>query len=303
MNIMLKPVKTTIILSLWVLLLSSNVFAGAWTLAKGQLWVKSSVFVQRTHDRYAAAIFFCDGQLCDNGERTPFFFNGEVKSNVATMDVWYALTDRMELQFQVPFFDIAFIDDIDPNRPKSKEFGDIKFGLRYRLLSQPLVTTFNVAAKAPTGFLNKDSEVVPVGDGQWDLHLQSQLSRSLYPLPFYASLDIGYKFRFDPNVKKTNLAPGDEFTLRAELGFNLNKRVLLKAALDGFWGNEFTAILSDSRLALANSDRSILYFETGFYWELKAPLAIEASVRTSLSGKNYPAGEVYGMGLSYTFSL
>ncbi len=286
-----------------IALTSSDGYAGAWTLKKGQLWVKSSVFFQHTSERYATNFELCDGSACKNGERTPFFFNGKVKSNVAIFDAWYGVSDKLELQFQLPFFDIAFTDDIDPNRASSNEFGDVKFGMRYNILSRPLVATLNVAAKAPTGFFNKDAETVPVGDGQWDLHVQGQFARSLWPLPVYLNLDVGYRYRFDPDVSKTNLTPGDEITLRGEVGVNLRKQLLLKAAIDGLWGKEFTAIFVDSELLLNNSERRILYFEPGLYWQALPQLALEASVGISLAGKNYPAGQVYGLGLSYTFSF
>lgn len=299
----LKFTIVVIFTVLQLLLTISNSHAGAWTLEKGQLWIKSSLFVQRTRDRYATNFIICDGRACENGERTPFFFDGKVKSNVAFLDVWYGVTNKLELQFQLPFFDIAFTDAIDPNRPGSSEFGDLKFGMRYNILSQPLVATINVNAKAPTGFFNKDAEAVPVGDGQWDLNVQGQFARSLWPLPVYLNLDLGYRYRFEPSTSKTNLAPGDEVTLRGEVGINLNKHVLLKAAIDGFWGKEFTASFTGSKLSINNSERRILSFEPGIYWQALPQLALEASVGISLAGKNYPAGEVYGMGMSYTFSI
>jgi len=171
------------------------------------------------------------------------------------------------------------------------------------ILLKPLVSTLKIGAKAPTGFFNKDSETVPVGDGQWDLEIQGQFGRSLWPLPFYFNLDFGYRFRFEPDIDTTNLAPGDEFTFRGEAGYNIRKNILLKAAIDGFWGQEFTAIFADSKLNLRDSERNILYFEPGIYWMLKEPLAAEASVKISLSGKNYPAGQIFGFGISYLFSL
>ncbi|MFQ5752498.1 MAG: transporter [bacterium] len=217
--------------------------------------------------------------------------------------MWYGVTDHLELQFQLPYFDIAFNDDVNPDRPKTSDIGDIKFGARYRFWSKPFVYTLNVEAKAPVGFFNKDSEVVPTGDGQWDLQIRSQFGRSLWPWPIYLNLDIGYKFRFEPDMNKTNLDPGDEFTFRGEAGYNIRNNLLFKAAVDGFWGQEFSAIFPDSKLKLSNSERRILYFEPGLYWVPKNPLALEASAKISLSGKNYPAGIIYGFGISYAFAV
>ncbi len=192
---------------------------------------------------------------------------------------------------------------MNPNRPATSDIGDIRFGARYRLPFRPLVTTLRIGAKAPTGFFNKDAEVVPIGDGQWDLEISGEIGKSLWPMPVYFNLEVGYKFRFEPDIETTNLDPGDEFTLRVESGFNITDNLLVKAALDGFWGQEFTAIFVDSKFNLEDSDRRIFYFEPGIFWNIWHTLAFEASMKTSLSGKNYPAGQIFGFGVSYIFAL
>lgn len=74
--------------------MTQKLYAGAWTLPKGHLWVKSSIFIQRTSARYTSAKLFCGDELCGNGQRFPYFFNGKLESTAAYLDVWYGLTDR-----------------------------------------------------------------------------------------------------------------------------------------------------------------------------------------------------------------
>lgn len=283
------------------LALSPNLFAGAWTLKKGQLWIKNSVFYQKTDERYYSRNQPCPLSDCQKGQRVPFPFNGESRVTAIYWDINYGLTNQIELNLQIPYFDIAFTDDANPLRSKTTNVGDIKFGVRYRFLSKPLVTTVRIMAKAPTGLFNKDSEFVPIGDGQWDLEIQGQFGRSLWPLPFYINLDIGYRFRFEPDIETTDLDPGNEFTIRGEVGYNIRKNILLKGAIDGFWGDKFTNI--GTKLRFIDSERNILYFEPGIYWVIKEPLAVESTVKFSISGKNYPAGQIFGFGLSYVFSF
>ena len=235
-----------------------SLFAGAWTLRKGHLWVKTAFLIQRTRERYANPTLFCG-----NGERAPYFFNGKVKSNALYLDVWYGLTDRFELQLQLPYFDIAFEDDVNPDRPSSQGLGDVRFGLRYRVPFRPIVTTFRIGVKAPTGFFNKDSEVVPIGDGQWDMDISADFGRSLWPLPAYLNLALGYRFRFEPDLQTTNLDPGDEFWFRAEAGVQIRKNVEIKTAVEGFWGQKFTALLANSNFKINHSERQILYIKPG----------------------------------------
>ncbi len=291
------------IIFLTLIFSGEGLFAGAWTLRKGRLWVKSAFLIQRTDERYANQAHFCGDQFWRNGERAPYFFNGPGESNAVYMDIWYGLTDRFELQLQLPYFDIAFEDDVNPDRPSSQGLGDVRFGLRYRIPFKPIVTTFRIGAKAPTGFFNKDSEVVPIGDGQWDLEVSADFGRSFWPLPAYANLSVGYRFRFEPDLQTTNLDPGDEFWFRAETGVKVRNNLEIKTLVEGFWGQEFTALFEDSNLEINNSERRILYFKPGVGWMIFDALEFEFSAMFSLSGKNYPAGKIYILGLAYSFDL
>ncbi|MFQ5640307.1 MAG: hypothetical protein ACE5IR_20190 [bacterium] len=277
--------------------------AGAWTLKKRQLWVKSTFLVQQTSDRYASINIVCGDATCRNGQKTPYFFNGKIETSAIIFDLWYGLTDHIELRFQLPYYDIAFKDEVNPERPSTNDIGDIRFAARYRLPFDPIVTTLRIGAKAPTGFFNKDSEVVPIGDGQWDLEIGAEFGRSFWPIPAYANLMLQYRFRFEPDLETTNLDPGDELEFRAEAGVTVYKNIGVKALLEGFWGQEFTALSENSNFQLSNSERRILYFRPGIWGTFFKSLEYEFSVRFSLSGKNFPAGQIFMTGLSYTFDL
>ena len=290
-----------ILISVVVCSTVSNAVAGALTLKRGQLWVKSSFIYQKTDERYYSRNTPCpSGHDCTrSGQRVPFPFDGESEFSGVYWELNYGLTDHLELKVQVPFFDIEFTDVANPDRPSTSGIGDIRFGARYRLINMPVVSTFKIEAKAPTGFFNKEAEVVPVGDGQWDLEFGGQFGKSLWPQPAYVNLDLGYRIRFAPDITTSSKDPGNEFFFRGEGGYNVLKSLLIKAAVEGLYGNNF----QEGDFTVRESERRVLYFEPGIYWVAKAPLALEAFVRFSLSGKNFTAGEIYGFGLSYTFSI
>ena len=67
-------------------------------------------------------------------------------------------------------------DDIADER-RSSGLGDVRLGLRYNVVRDSPVATFDVRVKIPTGTFINDAEVVPVGEGQWDLDLAAEVSR------------------------------------------------------------------------------------------------------------------------------
>ncbi|MFQ5601839.1 MAG: transporter [bacterium] len=276
-----------------------EVYAGAWTLKRNQLWVKSSVFFQKTHEQFYSRNTGCPfSHKCDkSGQKVPFPFDGESKFTAVFLDIGYGLTDRLELKVQVPFYDIQFTDLSNPERDGTNDIGDIRFGARYRFITLPFVATFKVEAKAPTGFFNKEAEVIPIGDGQWDLELVGQFGRSLYPVTGYLNFDVGYRIRFEPDPQTSTRIPGNEIIFRGEGGFNVMNNLLLKLAVSGLYSAKF----KDEDFTLPDSEREVLYLEPAVFWSVTPALALEAGVQFSLSGKNYPAGEVFSLGVSYTF--
>ncbi|MFQ5675490.1 MAG: transporter [bacterium] len=281
--------------------LAQSLYAGAWTLKKGQLWAKSSFFYQKTTKRYYSRNILCplEHECHSSGQKVPFPFDGESRFSALYLDLGYGVTDRLELRVQIPYFDIEFTDLSNPLRPNSTGVGDVRFGFGYNFLSNPIVSTLQIRAKAPTGFFNKESEVVPIGDGQWDLEFMGQFGKSLWPIAGYLNVDVGYRLRFAPDVETTTIEPGNEFFFRGEAGYSVLKNLLFKVALFGTYGEK---IIQES-LTIPDSQREILFFEPGVFLTIRKNIALESSVMFSLAGKNFPAGQVFNFGLSYTFSL
>ncbi len=281
-------------------------YAGAWTLKRGQLSVKSTLLYQNTSERYYSANTPCPlGESCTrSGQRVSFPFDGESRLTALFFDVNYGILDRLQLGLQIPYFDIQFTDIPDPTRPGTSEIGDTRFGAKYLVFKAPFVTAVEVQAKAPTGFFNRDAEIVPVGDGQWDLDVSLQFGKSLWPIRGYVNLEAGHRTRFAPDLDKANVQPGDELFWSAEAGYTfLPEKFGAKGALSGLSGGKFKALQADGGFEIADSEREAVNLEVGLWWRWQRALSVEASVTKSLSGKNFPAGEVFGIGVAYLFSF
>ncbi len=285
---------------LFFTLISIASYGGAWTLDTNSLTFKTSFFYQTADSRFSSTNFQCGLFPCQNGERQNFFFNGKSQSSGIFLDISYGINKRLDAKIQLPYYIISFVDDVDPNRATTSSFGDIRASIRYNVLKKPFIQTFMVEGKAPTGFFNKDAEVVPVGDGQWDLSVISQTSKSLYPLLAYINLDLGYKYRFKPNVDVTNFAPGNEFLYSLEIGVKLFSEFWLKNSINGWYGEDGIAIFTKTNtLVRKNSARRILYYQPEIYWKLGDKIALNLITKIELKVMNMPTGNVYGIGVSY----
>jgi hypothetical protein len=102
--------------------------AGAWVLEPGKTSVQLALMRQQTQERY-----FLDG------ERIPYFFEGESRTAAIYLDARRGFWKRLEGNLQVPFFEQAF-DDLADER-STTGIGDVRLGLRYNPIQGPVVAT------------------------------------------------------------------------------------------------------------------------------------------------------------------
>ncbi|MBI4551962.1 MAG: hypothetical protein HY710_06840 [Candidatus Latescibacteria bacterium] len=282
----------------WViglLLVPPVVAAGAWTLPKGQAWVKESVFYQSTDQQ------FCTGNLafCRAHDRAPFnpFTGGRSRALALFTDVAYGATDWLEIGVQVPFYSLEFRDRANPTRPRTQKVGDIRLYAKYRVSTHPVVTSVRVGVKTPTGGVNVDAEVVPVGEGQWDIEGIGEIGRSFSVLPGYANVAVGYRRR------RTNTRfahkPGDELTLLGELGWQVTRRVTGKGMIDYLYSGHPRSL----GFTFTRERRELLTVAPAVLVTPVHRLTVEGMVRLPVRGQDVPAGPQYSVGVSYTFDL
>ena len=277
------------------LLFPTQVSAGAWTLPKGRLWVKSSLFYQSTDKQ------FCSGNLgfCNRHDRAPFdpFTRGRSRSMVVFNDLAYGVSGWFDVGIHIPFYRLEFRDLSNPTRPQTQKIGDIRFYAKYRFLTQPVVASIRLGAKSPTGGINVDSEVVPIGEGQWDIEVSGDVGRSFSALPGYVNLSLGYRQR---TVNQDfNFKPGDEFTLLAEGGWQVTPFLMGKASV----GYLYSAHPRALGITFKTQRRELLTLAPALLWTPGRTLVFEAGVQWPVRGQDIPAGPQFNFGLMYTFDL
>ena len=143
-----------------------------------------------------------------------------------------------------------------------------------------------------------DSEVVPVGEGQWDYEAWVEAGLSLYPLPAYAVLWLGRRWR--TLNQETTRHPGDEFLLLAEFGVtSLVGSFGGKVVLDG----NIAETGSIQGVAVSSDEREILYLAPGLTYQITPSTILETAIRIPLRGTNFPAGNQLVIGLFHTGTL
>lgn len=297
--------KTLTLFTLTSLLWSfpASAFAGAWTLPKGSLWLKTAIFYQSTDSR------FCSGQDAQSpafhqvgctsaGQSTPFdpFIGGESTALIVYSEATYGVTGWLDLGVQIPFYRLEFTNMANPNRPRSNSFGDIRFFAKYRALLKPLVASLTVAAKSPTGKFDVDAEVVNVSEGQWDVDFFAEVSKSFWPIPGYASLGFGYRIRTDNDDFEHTMA--NEMIALGEIGYELIPRVMVKGTVDWLRGQRPRVKATNEPLL---ERRELLTIAPGVFYKLQKNLGLEASVRLPVRGQDFPDGPQFMGAVSYQF--
>ncbi len=257
-------------------------WAGAWVLPAHRAWGQVSVLRQETTERY-----FLDG------DRIPYFFEGRNRTTGLFLDLRYGITDRLEVVAQLPVYRLEF-DDLSDRR-RSTGVGDLRVACRWNIVTGSTVATVGAAIKFPTGEFVNDAEVVPVGEGQYDLDVTGEAGHSFWPRPAYASVLAGYRFRGTND--KNGISPGDEFFWSAEAGHRVVSRLGVKAVARGLHGRRSTSF----GLEIPTLKREAVYIQPGLVWELAPERGIELSLPFTVKGRNWPAGLSVGLGLYSRF--
>ena len=290
------------LLAIFVCHIPGNVIAGPWTLPGDHMWCKIAFMGQTTHEEYVGTSGSGrgpdPGKVYTEGNRASYRFDGRYRSRALFFDLVYGVTGRADIGMQVPFFrqeyqDAALLTGFGEPR-SATGFGDIRGFLKIKVLNRRTVGTLKVGFKAPTGeFVNEDG-LIPVGEGQWDIDAAVQLGRSLWPIPAYVSSDVGYRFR--RRNGEIDRDPGDEWFFIAEGGFKVHRFALLGIKIHGIRGKAATVFGT----RIQSDIKRITYVSPVINLGPVRGFTLETAINVSVAGRNYPAGWMTVLGLSYT---
>ena len=237
---------TPLLVAALSILLPQMASAGAWTLGKGHVWSMVTYMSQSTDQHYDA-----------DGNAVEIPADARFQSQQVNFNVYYGLTDRIDLGLQIPYISNKFVDKDESNDvatpPPALEtesgLGDVRGVAKINLVqSADLVGTLKLGFKAPIGEYREVPEALSITGGQWDFDVVAQLGRSFWPVPVYGNLDLGYRLRGEykdpdpsdaPGGVDRSYTPGSEFVFNAEAGYSPMDKLLVALKYEGIVGAEY----------------------------------------------------------------
>lgn len=231
-----------VFLLLW---LAADASAQAWPQAKGRAYVKLS------HGRTAT-----DQQFRFDGETRPYADNVDDDAffdRSFYLYGEYGLTHDLTLVAMLPYKSIRVLDAAFAY--KTRGLGSVMLGVRQNLkgwlglAADQHALAANVMATLPTGYTRNFSP--SIGSGQVDVQATVNYGLSLYPIPGYGQVGLGYRYRsaFYGFSDATDCQEGsdlncvadvepkydDELLFSAEAGFSAEQWALVQVLGQGVW--------------------------------------------------------------------
>lgn len=226
-----------------------------------------------------------------------FFADGHAISTSLFFTLAAGLLPGVDGWLQVPYHRLEYNDARD-DRLRSG-IGDTNIYLRVAPLHYfgsdfPLAVRGGV--KVSVGDFAVDSEVIPLGDGQTDWEIMTELGHSFYPFPAYVNGWVGYRWR-EPNEEAQRDFADEGFFL-AQAGGNYGA-LGLQLVFEGMTSVTTPVI---EGILLPNAERSMLQVTPKISYGV-GPGVMSLGARVPLDGKNLPAGTSVVVGYFTNWSL
>jgi hypothetical protein len=193
---------------LWVLSGSEPARAGAWLQQPAGWYANTTMLLFLSQEFYDL-----------QGRRQPLGSSGEFEDFGVYFYLEYGLTNTLTFLASAPYKRLTYRSTTVFNR--SSGVGDLYFGVKYGLATQPYVLSVQFGLKLAPGYEATPERLMgapPLGDGQTDFDLRLLAGQSILSYRAYYSLDLGYRARAG--------APVDEVLYSIEFGYNLSRPLL-----------------------------------------------------------------------------
>lgn len=262
-----------------VLLNTTTLFAGAWTMEKG-----------KSYHRLAANYYLSEDEYDHNGNSRSMAWDGEFTDFNLSYYAEYGVTDKLTVLTSLYYKVIEKEDNYFEY--DTYGMGDMDLGLRL-LLHSGDIGVFSVQGllKIPE-FYDEDDDL-PLGNGQYDYEFRFMYGRSLWPwIPGYMNLEAAYRFRAED--------PADEFRYLVEAGSDLGKNFYFRAKLDAIIG---IGNGNDGTDAFGNPTNTLEYdlakIDMTIGYQMTRRFGIELGYAPAVWGESTAKGETWTLAITF----
>lgn len=245
-------------------------FAGAWSQQKGHSYTKMTFIYSDASGVYGST---------SPAEFTDYavYFYGE-----------YGFFNQATIILNTPLFKQSQ-NEANFVRGQTTGYlaGDLELQAKYQFLSKPVVASVLGGAKIPVAYDIVDNP--PLGNGETDFDAKLLLGASFYPLPAYATGDIGYRFRGGQFV--------DELHYNLEAGYTVFNKFLLKFMFNGI--RHIQGAEGESTLFGFPLEQNRTRIGGGLIFLLSSRVEIEVDYLDTTAGLNIPKTKEFFVGIAW----
>jgi len=286
-----------------LIILQSNICAGAWTQKSGSYYIKFETSYLKTFKEYNHK-----GEQLNILEEQFIFKDAFFRDISLRAYAEYGLFNNLTIIGKLPIKISTsgyFLDDLYSQGEVSRTttgLGDLNVALKYGVITQPVAVAVRGGLKIPMGYeKHPDNGGPQLGSGEIDLQGMVEIGLSLHPLPMYLGGGIGYHNRGG--------ALHDEFVYHLETGYTLDQW-FFKLYFNGIKNTKTPPDLYGDEIQLPLTggggitpdyifgDIDLNQISFTLSRQIKEGMSIEATVYQILSGKNTVTGQTYSLGLA-----
>ena len=297
--------KKSILISLG-LLLTHNLFGGAWVQKEGEYFFKLSTHYLRTNYEFNY-----------NGDRLKILEERLIFNNVYFRDIGlsiyteYGLSDFVTIIGYLPFKSYTSKRTINTvyqrlvEQVSTSGFSDLNLSGRFSIIQNPFALSVQTGIKIPMGYSDlPDNNGPRLGTGDLDFEGLILFGFSLNPLPVYFTGGFGYRHR----LGELN----DELLLHSEVGFTTGK-FLFKTYAEwiknttrppDIYGQPIVTPVPGGGGVLPEiivGDQDIFKISPSIIYYLSQSMGIQVEISSVLTGKNTLSGTTYSLGLIFAY--
>jgi hypothetical protein len=265
-----KIISILLFIGFLIFLFQDEISAGAWAQPKGHYYTKIS-YIYSTADE----IF---------GSSTPTLFDNSSVYLYGEYGAW----DRLTVIGSFPALKFS-VTEANFLRGETNGYmaGDMEFKAMYQFLDKPIVASGILGTKIPVGYEIYDQP--PLGNGETDFDFKLALGASFYPVPAYATGDVGYRLRGGNFVNEIN------YTFEA--GYTFREKYLLRFFTDGIRSTREAE--GESNLIGFPLAQDQTRIGGGFIFILNQKVGFDFTYLKTISGKNIPKFQEFFIGIFY----